>query len=116
MNVLSYKRRSDSPAVTLLRPREDAKRIHLDPEALKLRRERAIARSEAMIGYFNNPVECRERMLLSYFGEEIRSSCGKCDVCRSGSKMNDPVHGDLADRERSRWAKEEYGEGKDGDA
>ena len=115
MNVLSYRRRSDSPALTLLRPREDAKRIHLDPEALKLRRERAIVRSEAMIGYFNNNTQCRESLLLSYFGEEIRSSCGKCDVCRSGSRT-DPVHGDLGDREKVRWAKEEYGEGKDGDA
>jgi ATP-dependent DNA helicase RecQ len=34
----------------------------------------------ALLGYCET-VECRRRVLLSYFGEEISSSCGNCDTC-----------------------------------
>lgn len=81
--VLIYRPQSDSPALTLLRPRADAQRLSLDPTALKDRKARATARMEAMIAYVKGSDECRAQSLLHYFDETGTSACGRCDICRS---------------------------------
>jgi ATP-dependent DNA helicase RecQ len=83
MRVLSYRRRSDLPTITLLAPRTDSATLRLDPAALKERRERANQRMEAMIAYMNEATRCRSSMLLSYFDEPAPADCGRCDVCTS---------------------------------
>ncbi|MFA5517010.1 MAG: DNA helicase RecQ [Desulfuromonadales bacterium] len=34
----------------------------------------------AMVG-FAEPLTCRRRVLLSYFGEQLQEDCGNCDIC-----------------------------------
>lgn len=80
--VISYKQRSDAPTATLLTPRADAQRMVLDPAALALRRQRAQDRLHAMLAFVEERHECRARRLIRYFGEEVASDCGACDVCR----------------------------------
>ncbi|MDM8556214.1 DNA helicase RecQ [Desulfococcaceae bacterium HSG7] len=38
-------------------------------------------KSEAML-VFCESIRCRRQMLLDYFGEELKNSCGNCDVCQ----------------------------------
>ena len=87
LRVLSYKPRSDEPTATLLTPRADAQRLQLDPAALRDRKERAGQRLEAMLAYARDKERCRARMLMSYFGEPEASDCGRCDVCRTRTKV-----------------------------
>ena len=82
MNVLSYRPRSDSPSLTLLLPRVDAKRLVLDPKALAQRQQRAAERLDAMLHLLRDDSGCRVRTLLRYFGEEPDTDCGTCDRCR----------------------------------
>lgn len=83
--VLIYRPRSDAPALTLLQQRADAQRLTLDPAALKLRKERAAARMEAMIAFAECTEECRSVSLLRYFEEADATPCGRCDVCKAKS-------------------------------
>ena len=83
MKVLSYKQRSDAPSLTYLKPRSDATRLVLDPAALALRKERAEARSKALLEFVNGTTECRAKSLVSYFGETLEEDCGSCDQCRA---------------------------------
>lgn len=105
MDVLSYHERNDAPLVTLLTPRRDAQRMMLDPEALADRQARAMERVEAMIAYLGKNVPCRERALLSYFGEYVAEPCGRCDRCVNGRDMKDPDGNVLQepDPHRIRW-------------
>ncbi len=119
MRVLSYKRRSDMPTATLLQPREDANALKLDPVALKDRRQRAMERMEAMIGYFNSDRDCRSELLLSYFDEPMRERCGQCDACKSttprytqsagNSHLDDPLDEYGASGDLVRWERDEFG-------
>ncbi len=117
--VLIYRPRSDSPALTLLQPRADAQRLTLDPAALRLRKERAVARMEAMIAFSEGTEECRSVTLLRYFDEPDATPCGNCDVCRAKATLSDhnagdpkteaslPIHG--SDVERTRRELDEEG-------
>ncbi len=82
MQVISYRPRNDAPAITLLVPRQDAQRLHIDPAALAQREQRARDRMEAMLRFVKTD-RCRSRELLSYFDEPASDDCGRCDVCRS---------------------------------
>jgi ATP-dependent DNA helicase RecQ len=117
MQVLSYRRRSDAPTLTLLQPREDAATLRLDPVALQERRERALQRMEAMARYMNNTEECRQQLLLAYFNERMEQPCGTCDSCRSraqatGGTAAAPLPED--DVELLRWQFDEHGNQESG--
>jgi ATP-dependent DNA helicase RecQ len=93
--VLFYRPRNDLPMATLLRPRADAARLHLDPASLQMRKERTAKRVEAMAHYAYRSEQCRERELLAWFGQNGMADCGRCDTCRanapSTSNVAEPV-------------------------
>ncbi len=126
LKVLSYRPRSDAPSITLLLPREDAARLSIDPVALRDREQRAIQRMEAMLAYMNTTDQCRERMLLAYFGQPSAADCGRCDVCKarsatygSAGASSAAASEPLAHYERSmpemRWEADEYGTSAEGE-
>jgi ATP-dependent DNA helicase RecQ len=112
--VLVYRVRRDGPTVTLLAPRRDPSRLMLTPEALRDREQRAQRRLDAMLHYLSGEVRCREREILSYFGEKASADCGRCDACRARERRKDAAAGPgaLSDpagstAEEVRWAMEE---------
>ncbi len=99
--VVFYRPRSNEPMATLLTPRQDAARLTLNPMALKERKQRSSVRLEAMLDFCRDTSDCRESMLLRYFGEPARERCGRCDRCVAMAKAN-TVAGPPA-----RWLKDE---------
>jgi ATP-dependent DNA helicase RecQ len=49
-----------------------------DQEGIRKRAERA--KLDALLGYCET-ASCRRQVLLGYFGEQLESPCGNCDIC-----------------------------------
>lgn len=67
-----------------------------------------------MRGYAET-TDCRRRLLLGYFGEQLVDPCGHCDTCEAGTARSaDPVDGTADDDGlgvRTRVRHPEWGEG-----
>ena len=98
-NFLTYIQRSDKPQIQYLTERQDTRYFALSDEVYKDRKDDATQRVQAVIDFVNNDSECRSVQLLRYFGEKIKSRCGKCDVCniRNQMKINDEEFKNISD-------------------
>ena len=100
LNFLTYIPRNDRPNIQLLTERLDSKHFYLSDEVYKNRKDEAAKRIQAVINFVNNDNDCRSVQLLRYFGENIKKTCDKCDVCSSKNKMNinDNEYQDFSER------------------
>ena len=87
LNFLSYIPRNDKPQLQFLTPRMDTKYFSLSDDIYRNRKDDAGKRVQAVIDFVNNNEVCRSVQLLRYFGEDIKKTCDKCDVCSSKNKM-----------------------------
>jgi len=88
MGILKYNRPGEGPQMFFHHYRVDSRHLLIDLNRIHILRKRHEARTEAMIAFLENRDTCRERFLLSYFGEKPKNDCGHCDVCRSRIKNN----------------------------
>jgi len=65
-------------------------------EIAEQRRETVRSRIEMMRGYAET-TDCRRRLLLGYFGEQVVDPCGRCDNCEAGTARAADPAGDDAD-------------------
>ncbi len=87
-NFLTYIQRNDKPQIQYLTERQDTRNFALSDEVYRDRKDDATKRVQAVIDFVNNDTECRSVQLLRYFGEKIKTRCGKCDVCNIRNQMN----------------------------
>jgi ATP-dependent DNA helicase RecQ len=79
--IIEYTPRKDSPQLYLLRNRIKAEDISINMVAFNQRKERFEKRLKEMMRYIKEVVECRSRIIGSYFGDKKIRSCGICDNC-----------------------------------
>ena len=98
-NFLTYIQRSDKPQIQYLTERQDTHHFALSDEVYKDRKDDANRRVQAVIDFVNNDAECRSVQLLRYFGEKIKTRCGRCDVCsiRNQMSINDEEFKNISD-------------------
>lgn len=98
-NFLTYIPRNDKPQIQYLTERQDTRHFILSDEVYKDRKDDATKRVQAVIDFVNNDSECRSVQLLRYFGEKIKSRCGRCDVCnvRNQLTINDEEFKNISD-------------------
>jgi ATP-dependent DNA helicase RecQ len=82
MGILEYNKPGEGPQMFFHHYRVDSRHLIIDLNRINILRKRHEQRTEAMIAFLENKTDCRERILLSYFGERPGKDCGHCDVCR----------------------------------
>ena len=82
MDVLQYNKSSEKPQLYFHHRRVDSRDLIINLNRIAVLRKRHAARIRAMTGFLLNETICRERMVLTYFGEQTDADCGHCDVCK----------------------------------
>ena len=80
-HIIQFIPRKKTPYLTFVREREATERVVLGKEAYDDRRERYISRIKSVLDYAQEENNCRNQILLTYFGEKESKPCGKCDIC-----------------------------------
>jgi len=98
-NFLTYIQRKDKPQIQYLTERQHTSHFVLSDQVYKDRKDDATRRVQAVIDFVNNDEECRSVQLLRYFGEKIKTRCGKCDVCniRNQMRINDEEYRNISE-------------------
>ncbi|PZF71155.1 RecQ family ATP-dependent DNA helicase [Taibaiella soli] len=90
MGMLEYRQPKEGPQLFFHHYRVDSRHLLINHERIRRLRERHEARTKVMIQFLEQQTICRDRILLSYFGEQPGKDCGHCDVCQSKEKK-DPI-------------------------
>ena len=97
MHILHYVPRKRTPYIIYTTSREEPKYLLLPKAVYEEQRQKSSQRIEAVINYAFNDNVCRERQLLTYFGERVDNDCGHCDVCIARRKHSDHSPQDVQD-------------------
>ena len=86
--VINLKASNRDLELVFLVPREDDLTINNFSKKVEMQLQTKINKVDSMLGYVKNDKLCRNRQLLSYFGEKTFQPCNNCDVCNSPKKLD----------------------------
>lgn len=78
--MIQYIPRNTKPQITLTKPRPEISHFTIDRLSYLQRKKMAENRLKSMIQYFVHENTCRQKTIITYFGENTQN-CGKCDFC-----------------------------------
>ena len=81
LNLGDYQKQKDKPQLTFSTQRVSVEHINFKQALIKQRKQTATDKLQAMIGYCNNKLICRNKKLVAYFDEPDATNCGICDIC-----------------------------------
>lgn len=95
--IVDYIPHKKTPLIAYRQPRIDKKYVNIPRSVYEDRKVRFEKRITAIRDYAGQNTICRNRILLSYFGEKDASDCGHCDICldKSGSGLTNKKHNDI---------------------
>ncbi len=79
-SIVQYKELRSNYELTMLKNRIKSESINFHVSSYDMLKERALKRMYGMQSIVTQE-DCRSKMLLSYFGENRKAYCGKCDYC-----------------------------------
>lgn len=79
--IWDYRPLIEGSSLTFVIGRRKLGSYFLSPENYLLRKETARRKLDAVESYARERSLCRNRYLLQYFSENLRSDCGRCDIC-----------------------------------
>lgn len=87
-NIVSLQARNRDLELVFLVPREDDITINNFSQKVKMQLQTKTSKVDSMLAYIKNDSVCRNRQLLSYFGEKNDQNCNNCDVCNTPVKLD----------------------------
>lgn len=94
--IISLQIANTDSEITILKPREDDITINPIAKIIEQQHQLKYSQVEAVIEYINNDQTCKNRLLLSYFGEHAKTDCGKCSVCIEYKGTNAILNRDIS--------------------
>jgi ATP-dependent DNA helicase RecQ len=79
--IIEYIPQKDSPQLFLIANRVKTEDLHIKTASYEKRKKQYRERVETMMGFVNEKVECRSRVIASYFGDDAIQNCKICDNC-----------------------------------
>ncbi|WP_298479860.1 RecQ family ATP-dependent DNA helicase [uncultured Maribacter sp.] len=86
--MITYEGKHSDMEITFLPPREDDLTINRFANKVVERNNTKKELIKKMLFFINNDSECRNKLLLRYFGEKTKEDCGICDVCVTNQKKS----------------------------
>lgn len=86
-HIIIYIPPRTDPMITYLIDRVDGSNVILSDAVYASRKKTMENHVDAVINYIENTLECRQRQLVCYFGEDSQTECGSCDTCISRRNM-----------------------------
>lgn len=86
--VVDFKFSNTDSEIVFLQPREDDKTINRIITIVDQQHELKRLQVNAVLSYIKNDAVCKQKQLLSYFGEDTIDPCGKCSVCIAHSRTS----------------------------
>ncbi len=80
-HIIEYTPQKDTPQLFFLRNRIKTDDLSIDMQAFRNRKEQFVGRIDNMINYIHETLECRSKIIASYFGDHQLKNCGVCDNC-----------------------------------
>lgn len=84
--IVSYIPGNDRPYVVYHQPRLPLSYLQISRQAYEDRKQAYAAKVHAVVQYVEEQEACRQLVLMQYFGQKEKESCGICDVCLSRKK------------------------------
>lgn len=88
---IQYTSAHQTPHIVWLHPRQAAKALWLNEQALVPLRQACAHRIQTLFHYIRQNQTCRMQILVDYFGETNGTPCNQCDVCKAKQKKQAPI-------------------------
>jgi len=89
IHIIHYIPARKLPLIYYTQNREELKHMNIPGEVYEERKAKLTKRIEQVLHYATSETNCRNKILLSYFGEDNKDDCGHCDTCLD--KKNKPA-------------------------
>ncbi len=86
--IISYQPQKEKPQLALLQNRMYADSFVINLEDYLKRKNLFEERIRAICSFAGNSLECRSKLIASYFNAEVKSHCGICDNCINQQEIN----------------------------
>lgn len=97
MHILHYIPRKRTPYILFTTSREETKYVLIPKLIYEEQKHRVEHRINIMSKYAYSTTECREKLMLEYFGDNSTNECGRCDVCLSTKRQSKYTNQDVID-------------------
>ena len=81
LEIISFVSQTNESKITFLTVREDEKTINWVSKHLEKQNEVKKNKLEAVLAFVSDEKQCKNRLLLHYFGEDKEENCGICSYC-----------------------------------
>ena len=87
MRIIKYIPRVRTPLIIMNTERLVESNLYISQKRYDERKGLFQKRIESIISYAKQSDECRSKILIDYFGQEVKGECGICDVCLKNKNL-----------------------------